>query len=89
MRTVLLEVSLPFGIKTIPVFSYDVLYALAICVGILLAIRFGKRRGLPPGRLLNACLLSLLTGNIGARIFFIAQYYPYYFYHPSSLYRLW
>lgn len=63
--------------KTITVFGFDIAYygitiALAMIVGISLAMREAKRTGQNPDTYLDMLMITMVTSVIGARIYFVA-----------------
>ncbi|MEK6530110.1 MAG: prolipoprotein diacylglyceryl transferase family protein, partial [candidate division NC10 bacterium] len=51
---------------------YGVLMAAAMAVGLWLAYRDARRRGVDPEELLKASELALLGGIVGARLYYVA-----------------
>jgi phosphatidylglycerol---prolipoprotein diacylglyceryl transferase len=61
-------VTLRFGGREIALHSYGILIAIGLAVGIALAHREGRRRGLDGGRVLDAAFWMIVAGLIGSRI---------------------
>ena len=57
---------------------YGVLMAAAMAVGLWLAYRDARRRGVDPEELLKASELALLGGIVGARLYYVAFNWDYY-----------
>ncbi len=57
---------------------YGVLMAAAMAVGLWLAYRDARRRGVDPEELLKASELALLGGLAGARLYYVAFNWDYY-----------
>ena len=57
---------------------YGVLMAAAMAVGLWLAYRDARRRGVDPEELLKASELALLGGLVGARLYYVAFNWDYY-----------
>ena len=57
---------------------YGVLMACAMAVGLWLAYRDARRRGVDPEELLKASELALLGGLVGARLYYVAFNWDYY-----------
>ena len=68
---------------------YGVLMATAMALGLWLAHRDARRRGLDPERLLKASELALLGGLIGARLYYVAFNLDYYSQFPGKIFALW
>ena len=68
---------------------YGVLMATAMALGLWLAHRDARRRGLDPDRLLKAAELALLGGLIGARLYYVAFNLDYYSQFPGKIFAIW
>lgn len=68
---------------------YGVLMATAMALGLWLAHRDARRRGLDPERLLKASELALLGGLIGARLYYVVFNLDYYWHAPGKIFALW
>jgi phosphatidylglycerol:prolipoprotein diacylglycerol transferase len=68
---------------------YGVLMATAMALGLWLAHRDARRRGLDPDRLLKASELALLGGLIGARLYYVVFNLDYYRQAPGKIFALW
>jgi phosphatidylglycerol:prolipoprotein diacylglycerol transferase len=68
---------------------YGVLMATAMALGLWLAHRDARRRGLDPERLLKAAELALLGGLIGARLYYVAFNLDYYSQFPGKIFAIW
>jgi phosphatidylglycerol:prolipoprotein diacylglycerol transferase len=60
--------TLRFGGREIALHSYGILIAIGLAVGIVLAHREGRRRGLDGGRVLDAAFWMIVAGLVGSRI---------------------
>ena len=64
-----------------------------MALGILCAYgvlsRLGRARGLSPDRLANLVVLLVFTGLAGARLFFVAEHWPYFRADPAAIVRIW
>ena len=65
-------VSLSFGGRVIGLHTYGILIGCGFAVGILLAYRDARRRGLDGGKVLDLSFWMLVSGLIGSRIFYVA-----------------
>jgi phosphatidylglycerol:prolipoprotein diacylglycerol transferase len=68
---------------------YGILMATAMAVGLWLAHRDARRRGLDPDDLLKAAELALLGGLIGARLYYVAFNLDYYAAVPAKIFAVW
>lgn len=68
---------------------YGVLMATAMALGLWLAHRDARRRGLDSERLLKASELALLGGLIGARLYYVAFNLDYYSRFPGKIFAIW
>lgn len=88
MHPFLLRIPLPWGgVLRLPT------YGFCIMVGFLLALyllrRRGKRFGLHPQHLLDLSVCSLFGGVIGARLFYVVEYWGEYFRgNPLQIFRI-
>jgi phosphatidylglycerol---prolipoprotein diacylglyceryl transferase len=68
---------------------YGILMATAMALGLWLAYRDAKRRGLDPESLLKASELALLGGLVGARLYYVVFNLAYYTQHPAKILAVW
>jgi phosphatidylglycerol:prolipoprotein diacylglycerol transferase len=68
---------------------YGILMAGAMAIGLWLAQRDARRRGLDPEDLLKAAELALLGGLIGARLYYVAFNLEYYVRVPAKIFAVW
>src|SRR5262249_14693883 len=68
---------------------YGVLMAAAMALGLVLAHRDARRRGLDPESLLKAAELALLGGLVGARLYYVLFNLDYYAQMPSRIFAVW
>jgi phosphatidylglycerol:prolipoprotein diacylglycerol transferase len=68
---------------------YGVLMATAMALGLWLAHREARRRGLDPESLLKAAELALLGGLVGARLYYVLFNLDYYGHSPGKIFALW
>lgn len=62
----------------VPIYSYGLMLVLATLAGIWLAKVLARRKGLDPELFVNAALLALLSGVIGARLSHVLENWAYY-----------
>jgi len=83
MRPVLLKIG-PFTI-----FSYGFMVALAFLSGIYLAAWLGKRENIKPDKIFDLAIYVLLSSIIGARIFYVIEFWRDFVSNPISVFYIW
>jgi phosphatidylglycerol:prolipoprotein diacylglycerol transferase len=78
-----------FKIGPITIHTYGVLVALAFFAGISLAAHEGKRKGIPPEKMLDLGFYILVAAIVGSRILQVAVEYSYYLQHPLEIVMIW
>jgi len=68
---------------------YGILMATAMAVGLWLAYRDARRRGVDPEELLKASELALLGALVGARLYYVAFTWDYYGRVPLKIFAVW
>jgi phosphatidylglycerol---prolipoprotein diacylglyceryl transferase len=68
---------------------YGILMASAMAIGLWLAYREARRRGVDPDNLLRACELGLLGGLVGARLYYVVFNLDYYGRYPVKIVAVW
>jgi phosphatidylglycerol:prolipoprotein diacylglycerol transferase len=68
---------------------YGILMALAMAIGLWLAYRDAKRRGLDPESFLKAAELALLGALVGARLYYVLFNLDYYSQFPRKIFAVW
>jgi phosphatidylglycerol---prolipoprotein diacylglyceryl transferase len=68
---------------------YGLLMAMAMALGLWLAYRDARRRGLDPDQLLKASELALLGGLVGARLYYVLFNLDYYAQFPAKILAVW
>jgi len=68
---------------------YGILMAAAMALGLWLAYRDARRRGLDPESMLKAAELGLLGGLVGARLYYVAFNLDYYGQFPAKIFAVW
>jgi len=68
---------------------YGLLMATSMAVGLWLAHRDARRRGLDPESLFKAAELALLGGLVGARLYYVAFNLDYYARVPAKIFAVW
>jgi phosphatidylglycerol:prolipoprotein diacylglycerol transferase len=73
MRQVLFYIPIPWG-KPLPVFGYGLMMTIAFLTGIYLIQRRAQARSLDKDTVINFCLIVIVSGIVGARIFYCIQF---------------
>ena len=68
---------------------YGLLIALAVLVGLALATRLGKSRGMDPALIADLLPLLVLGSVIGARLYYVALEWRQYAANPSDALAIW
>lgn len=63
----------------VPVSGYPLSLALGFLFGIAIVLARGKKRGLPSAHILDLAIICLIAGPVGARVFFVAQFWDQHF----------
>jgi len=77
-----------FKIFGITIHSYGAMLVIAFFAAVWLGRKRAPRFGFTPPKVYDACFWALILGVIGARVFFIAQEWPYYSSHPRELWSI-
>ncbi len=85
-----LGIYLPYVIKTIRVFSfeiamYGITMATAILCGLLVVSQVAKKTGQNPDDYTNIALLGIVLGLIGARTYYVVFSWDYYSHHLNEI----
>ena len=67
------------------VYSYGLLLVVAFAIATLLLIRQGKAQGLNPELISNLSFIILISGILGARIFYVVLNLDYFLNHPLEI----
>ena len=79
-----------FSIGPIHVYFFGTMIAIGIISAIFFAIAQGKKRGIDEDTILNIAMIVVLSGVLGARLFYVLFYDPvYYFAHPKELFQIY
>ncbi|MDD2751680.1 MAG: prolipoprotein diacylglyceryl transferase [Candidatus Omnitrophica bacterium] len=70
------------------IYSYGLMLAIAFVIGSGLAGIEAKKRNINPEVILNLCFLALVSGIIGARLFYVLENYRFYFKYPGEIFIL-
>lgn len=78
-----------FSIGPIHIYFFGLMIAIAIIAGSLFAIKQGERKGINEDSMLNVIMIVVISGIVGARLFYILFYNPtYYFNNPSEIIKI-
>jgi prolipoprotein diacylglyceryl transferase len=64
---------------SLPVAAYPTVLAVAFLIGIIIVHYRARARGIDPAHVLDLAIVCLVAGPIGARAFFVAQFWDRYF----------
>ncbi|MBI4302193.1 MAG: prolipoprotein diacylglyceryl transferase [Chloroflexi bacterium] len=67
---------------------YGLFVALAVLTGILVAVRLGRRVGLPEDMIYGVALWGVPGGIVGSRLFHVIDKWEYYSSHPAQIFSL-
>lgn len=68
---------------------YGVLISAAILIGILIAVKRGKKKGIVSDDILDLVLVSVPAAMIGARIYYVLFEWQYYSNNPREIFMIW
>ncbi|MCL4475712.1 MAG: prolipoprotein diacylglyceryl transferase [Nitrospirae bacterium] len=83
MHPVLIRIG-PLSIHT-----YGVLVAAGFLLGLALAVRQGKKEGIPPERIIDIGFYALLAAIVGSRLLFVLINAGHYLKHPLDIIKIW
>lgn len=78
-----------FSIGALSVHWYGLILGTGALVGMLLAIREGKRFGVPPDFFLDLMLYGVPSAIIAARLYYVGFKWDYYRAHPGEIVEIW
>lgn len=73
----------------IPVYGFGTLVVLGVLAGTLLAARRSRKEGLNPDVIYDLAVWVMLGGLIGARLFYVAEYWGESVTSVSQIFRVW
>lgn len=74
-----------FKIGEIPFYGYPTMLVLAIAVGVTAAALQARREGLSPWLILECCVITAITGLLGARMLYVFLNWDFYSAHPERI----
>jgi phosphatidylglycerol:prolipoprotein diacylglycerol transferase len=74
-----------FKVGPVTIYTYGVLVFLGVLVGYLFALREAKRKGIDSKIFSDIIFWSLVSGFLGARVFYILVEFKQFIYHPITV----
>ena len=71
------------------IYSYGFMMALAFLAGIALAAWLAKKENIGPDKIFDLALYVILVSIIGARIFYIFEFWADFYANPISMFYIW
>lgn len=78
-----------FSFGPIRLYSYGLLVAIGVLSAVLLLRRNAKRISIDPNVILDLAIVTVTSGFIGARIFYVLQYWDYFIASPLEIVKIW
>ena len=78
-----------FQIGPISVHWYGIILGTAAFIGLLLAVREGKRFGISPDFFMDLFLIGAPSAIVGARIYYVAFRWDFYKNDPAEIFKIW
>ncbi len=78
-----------FHIGGLTVHSYGLFIAAGFLLGIGLAVKEARRKGIPAEKILDLSFYIILSAILGSRILFALINYPHYLEHPLDFFKVW
>lgn len=89
MRKILFEIPLPFFQRNIPVYSYGFMLMVAFLVAISIARWRARKEGIDPNKITDLGIYLVCAGILGARLFFIIQFFDDYKNNLFSIFKIY
>lgn len=77
-----------FQVGPFPIYTYGVLVATGVLIGVWLAAHDAPRFGLPPQKIWNLCVYGILAALVFSKAWLILSDVSYYFANPSEIFSL-
>lgn len=78
-----------FSIGPIHIYFFGLMIAVGIIAGSMFALKQAEKRGISEDSMLNLIMIIVVSGVIGARLFYILFYNPsFYFSNPSEILKI-
>jgi phosphatidylglycerol---prolipoprotein diacylglyceryl transferase len=78
-----------FSIGPLTLHTYGLFIAIGFIMGLLIAIRIGKRYGLDSQKIMDMGFLLIISGVIGSRIVYVLMNFSLYSKNPLDIFKLW
>ena len=78
-----------FSIGPLTLHTYGLLIAIGFIVGLVIAIKTGRRHGIDSQQIMDLSFLLIISGIIGSRIVYILMNISYYIANPLDMFKLW
>jgi phosphatidylglycerol:prolipoprotein diacylglycerol transferase len=65
------------------------MFILACLIGTYLSVKAAEKKGIPIAVSLNVIFIAFIFTILGARLYFIVQYYQFFLTFPSEIFKLW
>ena len=78
-----------FHIGGFTVHSYGLFIAAGFLLGIGLAVKEARRKGIPAEKILDLSFYIILSAILGSRLLFVLINYPHYLEHPLDFFKVW
>lgn len=89
MRRILFEIPLPFLQKSIPIYAYGFMLMVAFLAAVAVARRRARREGIDPNKITDLAIYVLCAAIVGARLFFIVQFFESYKNDLFSIFKIY
>ncbi|OGP51921.1 MAG: prolipoprotein diacylglyceryl transferase [Deltaproteobacteria bacterium RBG_13_43_22] len=78
-----------FHLGGFTVYSYGLFIAIGFLLGIGLALKGARQKGIPNEKILDLSFYIILSAILGARILYGLIHYPRYLEHPLDFFKVW
>jgi phosphatidylglycerol:prolipoprotein diacylglycerol transferase len=78
-----------FSIGPLTIHAYGLLVALGLVTGILVAVRLGKKQGLPAQLVMDMAFIMILWAIVGSRLLYVLINFSYYKTHLIDILKIW
>jgi len=78
-----------FSIGPLTLHTYGLMIAIGFIVGLVIAIKIGRRHGIDPQQIMDLSFLLIISGIIGSRIVYILMNISDYAANPLDIFKLW
>jgi phosphatidylglycerol---prolipoprotein diacylglyceryl transferase len=78
-----------FSIGPVTIHTYGLFVALGLFLGLWVATRQAKKRSIAPEMIMDMGFYAIISGLLGARIFFVALNFDYFRAYPLEIIKIW